>query len=210
MSPYKFGGILVLIYFVIAIIMFATLKEMAVLLAFNFLIIGAILLALYFVLISVYKRFGRKIFYITFVTLLIMPLGYGAKNIFEDFSSKARHEKRMNTPVTGEISINGKEAIVKHYSDNEVDFEKYKIISPKSGYVHVVSEPFIDKELLFIDVYNPKPNSVFSERTFEGNGVVYRVEKGEICYLIVDQTELNRTGKGTYELIIQIAENSEF
>lgn len=206
----KTGNILFFIYIAVTFLLFIFLKETAILLAYNFLIIGAILLALYFLLISVYIKFGRKVFYISFIILLIIPLGYGAKNLFEDYSSKVRHEKRINTPVTGDITINGKETIVKNYSDNEVDLEKYKIISPKSGYIHVVSEPFIDKELLFIDVYNPEPFSVFSERTFEGNGVVYRVEKGDICYLIVDQTELNKTGKGTYELKIHIAENSEY
>lgn len=197
MKPYKIGRILALLLALITVPMFILFEEMQFLILYNILLVGIALLILYFILVYIYLNFGKRIFTIFIIIILFIPLYLLSKDIYDDYTFKLKYEEWRDFSNAQELQIS--KDINMSYSDNGNDLLKYKTIIPQSGTLYITSKPDMSKNLS-IKVFNSKPDKwIVSTPNENGIGVtVANVKKDETYFILIDQTQLNKRGRGTY------------
>lgn len=120
MTPYKFGAILALLLAVITVPVFSLFEELHVIIPINILLVGVPLLILYFIFVYIYRNFSRRVFFISLIVFLSIPVYFLTKEIYKNYTNNLKYEEWKDfSNVQEELQI-GKD-ITMSYSANEND-----------------------------------------------------------------------------------------
>jgi hypothetical protein len=202
MTAYKFGKVLVVIYIGITITMFSVLEEMAILLAYNFLVVGAIILILYFILTVIYNTLDKRVFLFCLLIVVLIPTYFFIGQKYEE--NKIRES--WNHFAEFEVVSIGDE-ITLNYGPKEKDLIKFKINSiEEKGNLSIKIISFTPGEKPEIQVFQPRNNDyIIVGQSVDNNWIVENVRIGDTYFFELNQGMLNyKTLGGTYTIKIEL------
>ncbi|WP_139491766.1 hypothetical protein [Brevibacillus dissolubilis] len=206
MTPYKFGGVLAGLILLAALITSLFMQEILMVIPLYILGVGMIILILYFLLVYIHSKVSEKVF-LTIILIPVLMIGlYIGKIQYEDWHGQKRFESWQTAPVRGVLEINKTVTIDSEHPTDEII--KYKIVIPQDGslLIDCPTNDFTEQVVMY--VFNNKPDSwIVSAKNENDSGVhVYKVQKGEEYYLVIDQKNLIQQGRSgfSYELTPKI------